>query len=538
MHHRSGILIVPNKGRRLELLFQYLFRAFKRNEETPLDETWRREEVAGGKSFRRMDGNSSEQMGSRKSHSPQAENAKPKFIRFRSRKALAVGAAALGVGGAGYFALSDVAEVPSRLARVPAMDTTPGGQRQRESERYRETLQTANEMNAANADRARNSFIPIPEDLTESINPPLKIGAAPWENRELDVLDQIPPQVPNELNADPDSEKVDETDPIEAATDAPDPPVMPISNGDKSEALRSDIVTDSVENRIPDPTINGPSFQEPAGRSNGPSKADNPYRAAIIGQMNAIARGLAVRPPKGEILIANGQYSSNARSNGRLDSNAQVGNETRLDDNISGGRSANQIDNENSAGGVRISAGSILYGETLNAADSDNPAPIVVEISQGPNEGLRLIGSGTASAYGDGFAIEFDTLVNLEGSTQPVSAIGLDGFDGDVAVASSKDLRIFERYGPLFASSFIEGFARSAARTGSTTVVANGSTTVAIEKPTGKEHLYSALGEAGGRLATDLAANAPKGPKVMLEAGHPIGVLFVETVTIDSPARR
>ena len=112
------------------------------------------------------------------------------------------------------------------------------------------------------------------------------------------------------------------------------------------------------------------------------------------------------------------------------------------------------------------------------------------------------------------------------------------GLDGDLAVASSKDRRIFERYGPLLASSFIEGLARSVARTGSTTVVANGSTTVATEKPTGKEHLYSALGEAGGRLAADLAANAPKGPKVMLEAGHPIGIIFVETVTIDSAARR
>ena len=538
MHRRRRILVVPDKGRRLELLFQYVFRAFKRNEETPLDETWRREEVAGEKSFRRRDSDSSEEVGSRRSHSPQAENAKPKLIRLRSRKALAVGAAVLGVGGAGYFALSDVAKVPSRLVRVPPMDTTPGGQRQRESERYRETLQTANEMNAENAGRAGSSFIPIPEDLTESINPPLEVGAAPWADREPDALDQVPPQVPSELNADPDSEKVNESDPIEAAADAPEHPIMPISNGDQSEALNSSVAAIRATNSISDPTINSPSFQDPSGRSNGSSKADNPYRAAMIGQMNAIARGLAVRPPKGEILIANGQYSSNARSSGRLDSNVQVGNETRLDGSIVDGRAANQIENERSAGSVRISAGSILYGETLNAADSDNPAPIVVEVSQGPNKGFRLIGSGNVSAYGGGFAIEFDTLVNLEGSTQPVSAIGLDGFDGDVAVASSKDLRIFERYGPLFASSFIEGFARSAARTGSTTVIANGSTTVATEKPTGKEHLYSALGEAGGRLATDLAANAPKGPKVILEAGHPIGILFVETVTIDSPARR
>ena len=520
------------------MLFQYVFRAFKRNEETPRNETWRREEVAGERSLRRTAGDPSEQAGSREASSPQAANTKPKLVRLRSRKALVIGAAALGIGGAGYFALSDVAEVPSRLARVPEMDTTPGGQRQRESERYRETLQTANELNAENAGRAGSSFIPIPEDLTESINPPLEVGAAPWADRASNALDQAPPQVPGATDADPDSEKVDEVHPIEDAADAPEPPTTPISSGDQSKAFDSSVAADPTENTIPDPTVGGPNSQEPAGRSNGSAKADNPYRAAIIGQMNAIARGLAVRPPKGEILIANGQYGRNGRSGDGLNSNRQVRNGTSPDGEHGGGRSANQIEKEDSAGSVRISAGSILYGETLNAADSDNSAPIVVEVSQGPNKGLRLVGGGTASAYGDGFAIEFDTLVDLEGSTQPVSAIGLDGFDGDLAVASSKDLRILERYGPLLASSFIEGFARSAARTGSTTVIANGSATVATEKPTGKEHLYSALGEAGGRLATDLAANAPKGPKVMLEAGHPIGILFVETAIIDSPARR
>ena len=238
--------------------------------------------------------------------------------------------------------------------------------------------------------------------------------------------------------------------------------------------------------------------------------------------MNVIARGLAVRPPRSEILIANGQYSNNARSDGR----------------IGGRRSTDRIEKEVSAGSVRISAGTVLYGETLNAADSDNPAPIVVEVSQGSNKGLRLVGRGTATAYGEGFAIEFDTLVNLDGAMQPVSAIGLDGYDGGLAVASGKDLRIFERYGPILASSFIAGYARSAARTGSTTVVANGTAIVANEKPTSKEHLYSALGEAGGHLATDLAAIAPKGPKIILEAGHPIGILFVETADIDSSAWR
>ena len=518
------------------MLFQYMLRAFRRSKQPPRDEAWRREEVPGAKRFQRAADDSSKQTGSRESNAPQATDTRPNVFRLKSRKALVIGAVALGIGSTGYFALSDGAEVPSRLARVPPMDTTPGGQRQRESERYQETLQVANELNADNAVRAGNSFIPIPEDLTESINPPLEVGTAPWSNRPPDVLDRAPPQVPSALDSDP--EKGAKMNPIENAVEALPPLIVPISDGDQGKMLDSAFAAGRVRTSGSVPTSGSPNVQEADGRSNGLGKADNPYRSAIIGQMNAIARGLAVRPPRSEILIANGQYSNNARSNDGMNSSAQASEVARTDGRIGGRRPSDRTEKEVSTGSVRISAGTVLYGETLNAADSDNPAPIVVEVSQGTNKGLRLVGRGTATAYSDGFAIEFDTLVNLDGAMQPVSAIGLDGYDGDLAVASGKDLRIFERYGPILASSFIAGYARSAARTGSTTVVANGSAIVATEKPTSKEHLYSALGEAGGHLATDLATNAPKGPKIMLEAGHPIGILFVETVDIDSSAWR
>lgn len=516
------------------MLFQYMLRAFRRSKQPLRDEAWRREEVPGAKRFQHAADDSSKQSGSHESNAPHATDPRPNAFRLKSRKALVIGAIALGIGGTGYFALSDGAGVPSRLARVPPMDTTPGGQRQRESERYQETLQAANELNADNAVRAGNSFIPIPEDLTESINPPLEVGAAPWPNRAPEVLNRVPPQVPGALDADP--EKAEEINPIKNAADALPPSIMPTSDGDQDKTLDSVFAAGRTRTNGSVPTVGSPNVQQPDGRSNGHGKADNPYRSAIIGQMNAIARGLAVRPPKSEILIANGQYSSSARSNDGMNSSAQASEEARTDGRIGGRQATDRIEKEVSTGSVRISAGSVLYGETLNAADSDNPAPIVVEVSQGSSKGLRLVGRGTATAHGDGFTIEFDTLVNLDGAMQPVSAIGLDGYDGGLAVASGKDLRIFERYGPVLASSFIAGFARSAARTGSTTVVANGTAIMANEKPTSKKHLYSALGEAGGHLATDLAANAPKGPKIMLEAGHPIGILFVETVDIDSSA--
>ena len=391
----------------------------------PRDEAWRQEEVPGAKHFQRAVDDSSKQKGRRKSHSSQAASAIPNAFHLKSRKALVIGAVALGIGGTGYFALSDGAEVPSRLARVPPMDTTPGGQRQRESERYQETLQVANELNADDAVRAGSSFIPIPEDLTESINPPLEVGAAPWSNRTPDVLGRTSPQVPSVLDA--DLEKAAEINPIKDAADLSAPPIMPLSNRDQGNALNSAVTAGLDATNSSVPTTSSPNFQEPAGHSSRFGNAGNPYRSAIIGQMNAIARGLTVRPPRSEILIANGQYGNNARSNAGMNSGAQVSEEALADGRIGGRRATNRIEKEVSAGSVRISAGSILYGETLNAADSDNPAPIVVEVSQGSNKGLRLVGSGTASAYSDGFAIEFDTLVNLEGYTQPVSAIGLDG---------------------------------------------------------------------------------------------------------------
>ena len=219
------------------MLFQYMLRAFRRSKQPPRDEAWRREEVPGAKHFQRAADDSSKQTGSRESNAPQATDTRPNVFRLKSRKALVIGAVALGIGGTGYFALSDGAEVPSRLARVPPMDTTPGGQRQRESERYQETLQVANELNADNAVRAGNSFIPIPEDLTESINPPLEVGTAPWSNRPPDVLDRAPPQIPSALDADP--AKAANSNPIKNEAEALSLSIMPISDGDQGKALVS-----------------------------------------------------------------------------------------------------------------------------------------------------------------------------------------------------------------------------------------------------------------------------------------------------------
>ena len=56
---------------------------------------------------------------------------------------------------------------PSRLEKIPNMDTTPGGIHQRESERYRETLRSSNVSLANEAEEVGSSFVSVPEALPE-----------------------------------------------------------------------------------------------------------------------------------------------------------------------------------------------------------------------------------------------------------------------------------------------------------------------------------------------------------------------------------
>lgn len=420
--------------------------------------------------------------------------------------------AACAAVGAAFLALDGGTDHPSRLARVPAMDSTPGGQRQRESERYQERLRSANEANAEEARRSERSHIPIPEDLTESRVRDFGDSAARQPQPEDLPAEPEPPAGPSATHSVSEAGTADS--PAERRADA----VGPAAQAPSSSEAESDLQT--TEPELPEPS--GYAVEALGGRPLNERRV-----TAIIAQMNAIARGIGVSPPKSEILLPNSGGIPNGESPQAAARSKSADDAGTRNDAAAPAAQPSGIGTIDS--GSTVPAGTILYGQVVNSVDSDNPGPVVAEITDAPLEGHKLIGRIAAPGSGGGFAVSFDTLVRPDGAALPVAAIALDGLNGSAAVASRTDRRILQRYGALFASTFVSEYARSAGSTGSSTIIADGSVVSTSAKPSRKESLHAALGSAGAQLAADLAANAPRGPRTVLLAGHPIGILFLET---------
>lgn len=436
--------------------------------------------------------------------------------RIRKRRMILAGSAACAAVGAALLALDGGTDHPSRLARAPAMDSTPGGQRQRESERYQERLRSANEANAEEARRNGQSHIPIPENLTENrIRDVGNSAARPPREEELPAEQELP--------AGPS-----------AMRSVSEVGSAGFSAKSRADAANREALAPPSSEAGSDLGMTGPPPLEPSGpaaEATGGRPISERRVTAIIAQMNAIARGIGVSPPKSEILLPDSGGIPKDEPPRIVDGlkSANIGgtrNDTAAHAEQLGGNGTGGSDST-------VPAGSILYGQVLNSVDSDNPGPVVAEITDAPLEGHKLIGRIAAAGNGSGFAVTFDTLARPDGVALPVAAIALDGLDGSSTVASRTDRRILERYGALFASTFVSEYARSAGSTGSSTIIADGSVVSTSAKPSRKESLHAALGSASAQLAADLASSAPRGPRIVLLAGHPIGILFLETARPD-----
>lgn len=177
---------------------------------------------------------------------------------------------------------------------------------------------------------------------------------------------------------------------------------------------------------------------------------------------------------------------------------------------------------------ILVAPGTILYGETLTTTSSDNAAPVVVEVTTGKFKGAKLIGSYELAQGSDRMVVMFSTMTLSDGETLQTSAYAVDGRTAETAVASDVDQRYLQRYGPVFAAAFVGAFGQSAGRPASQ-VTEDG---ISFSAASLEQSAFAGLGAAAGTIAGDLAQQAPKGPLITLQAGWPVGILFV------APAQR
>ena len=387
-----------------------------------------------------------------------------------------------GAAAAGYSSFGLRELDPSRLSRIPVINSTPGGARQAESEHYRQTLMDANSINADAAAETGSSYISIPEALPERIDlGSAALGIGPGEAADT-VLQPDPVAAANSIPTGISRRFLPEDD-------------GPLANSDRM-------------------------LTEPAAYS-GEQPGTNLRTEAMIRQMAAIARGMAIGTPEGVVLIREDD-TVRGEAVATLDPGALK--------NGAGPEASGRI--KSSGDVTRIPAGAILYGETLTTLTSDLPSPVVVEVSEGPLAGSRLLGRFSVSETAGGMEVLFGRLSLSNGVEVGIDAIAIDGFDTRALISGQVKSRLFERFGPGILASLVSGFAESASRPKVELVGIGDGVVAATGKSTARESFIAGVGRAAGQVAADLSARVPTAPEIILPAGHPVGILFLAMTEI------
>ena len=120
-----------------------------------------------------------------------------------------------------------------------------------------------------------------------------------------------------------------------------------------------------------------------------------------------------------------------------------------------------------------------------------------------------------------------------------ISAYAIDPNTGRTALSSSTDHHYLQRYGSLFASTFLEGFG-NAFQSANTTIQVGGTggvTNTTVQNGIGRSLTSNAViglatvGKAWGQQA-QRNMNTPT--TVQVYSGTPVGVLFLQDIVIDS----
>ena len=177
-----------------------------------------------------------------------------------------------------------------------------------------------------------------------------------------------------------------------------------------------------------------------------------------------------------------------------------------------------------------VPAGQIAYAQLLTEANTDSPGPVLAQIMSGPLAGSRILGE--FEEENELITINFDTVV-LDGESVSIDAVALDPDTTLPGMATDVDHHYFKRIVLPAAAAFIEGLSSAVAENGSTTITINNTSTTATDDADADsdEEIATGVQEAGQELREIIdEMTEDLEPTVVIKAGTPIGILFVEPV--------
>lgn len=180
-----------------------------------------------------------------------------------------------------------------------------------------------------------------------------------------------------------------------------------------------------------------------------------------------------------------------------------------------------------------IKAGTIIYAILDTAVNSDFPdSPVLATIVSGKYKGAKLLGKLAITQGQDRVSLTFK-LMNMDDwpTGKTINAFAIDPDTARTALASNVNYHYFMRYGALFASSFITGYANAVSSSGATTSlsVTGSTTTNPVLSPSSK--LIAGLGQVGQTFGKAVQEYTKTPPTVVIDPGVSLGILFMSDVT-------
>lgn len=181
---------------------------------------------------------------------------------------------------------------------------------------------------------------------------------------------------------------------------------------------------------------------------------------------------------------------------------------------------------------LKVTLGSKFYATIGFAINSDDGGPALATIHDGPLKGAKLQGDYTLNELAEAVNISFNEM-SFEGETYSINAIAFDLNNDRPVLADSVNHRRLQKYGGMFLSSFIAGYADTLRDT--TTNVTEGGNVItegsSIDDTS--DRIAYALSEPAKVFANEFRKNIDRPITVYISKGSGAGIYFLDDIEVE-----
>lgn len=178
-----------------------------------------------------------------------------------------------------------------------------------------------------------------------------------------------------------------------------------------------------------------------------------------------------------------------------------------------------------------VRTGSVVPARLMTPLTSDNPGPVLAEITSGPLAGARLIGNMTVQR--EGLLLQFSQITKPGWpDTYSITAVGMSD-DGYTGQATDVNHHYLQRYTAMFAGNFMQGYGQGLSQQGRQTIITDGGTVVSdVSELNSRQIRNQGYGEVAQSLGEEIEQMSDRPTTIELKgekgASYRFQVLFLK----------